>query len=159
MESCFQFKSDGSDNGAIPANLIETQFDWHNMFVGQYYVGDISYKGLISVNNVHGMYWKRSKNFADEVSYHIQDSVFLNDPNDHVFGIFHSFLPGGQFTFRMKDVTYAGGKQHPNMGVIAAPQHCGLGVQDRVGNSLPRAAYVSRSINKKFLTKKSRFFY
>ena len=47
------------------------------MFVGQYYMGDVTYKGLQSVNNAHGMYWKRSKNFADKQSYHIENSVFL----------------------------------------------------------------------------------
>ena len=127
LESCSQFKVDGSDNGAVPASFIEDQFDWHNMFVGQYAVGDISYKRMFSVNNAHGMYWKRSKNFADGVSYHIEDSVFLNDPDDHVYGILHSFLPGGAYTFRMKNVTYGGTRQHGGVGVIAAPQHCGLG--------------------------------
>ena len=44
MESCNQFTKDGADNGLIPPNVIEDQFDWHNTFVGQYYMGDISYK-------------------------------------------------------------------------------------------------------------------
>ena len=30
----------------------------------------------------HNMYWKISKNFADGVSYHIKDSLFLNSPTD-----------------------------------------------------------------------------
>ena len=62
-----------------PANVVEDQFDWHNIFIGQYYMGDVSYKRLVSVNNAHNMYWKRSKNFADGVSYHIEDSLFLCD--------------------------------------------------------------------------------
>ena len=47
------------------------------------------------------LYWKETKNFGDGVSYHVQDSVFLNDPNDGVFGILHSFLPGRQCAFRL----------------------------------------------------------
>ena len=35
------------DNGLNPANVIEDQFDWHNVFTGQYYMGDITYKGLV----------------------------------------------------------------------------------------------------------------
>ena len=126
MSSCNEFTRDGKDNGKariislktldletsvnnwvqIPANIIEDQLDYHNMFVGQYYMGDVTYKGKIqnsayhstwsdlanrigskfyfwiswglkSVNNAHGMYWKRSKNFADRKSYHIEDSLFL----------------------------------------------------------------------------------
>ena len=127
MESCNEFKADGSDNGLTC--FIEDNVDWHNMFVGQYAVGDISYRNIWSVNNAHGMYWKLSKNMADGVSYHIEDSMFINDPNDGVYGILHSFLPGAAFTFRMKNVTYAGQGQHPNMGAIASPQHCGLGKQ------------------------------
>ena len=45
LESCNQFTRDGKDNGLNPANVIEDQFDWHNVFTGQYYMGDISYKG------------------------------------------------------------------------------------------------------------------
>ena len=72
------------------------------MFVGQYYMGDVTYKGKIQNGAYHstyksdrikflflnllrvkkreqrhGMYWKRSKNFADKKSYHIEDSLFL----------------------------------------------------------------------------------
>ena len=35
MGSCGEFTEDGRDNGLIPANVIEDQFDWHNDFVGQ----------------------------------------------------------------------------------------------------------------------------
>ena len=91
------------------------------------------------------MYWKETKNFGDGVSYHVKDSIFINDQADGVYGILHSFLPGKQCAFRtdfifrsslrrpvllpmveirkrMKNVTYAGGPQHGGMGAIAAPQ-------------------------------------
>lgn len=53
-----------------------------------------------SVETHSRLYWKETKNFGDGVSYHIQDSVFINDPNDGVYGILHSFLPGKQCAFR-----------------------------------------------------------
>ena len=84
-------------------------------------------QGQISVNNGHGQYWKRSKNFADESFYHIEDSLFLNDPNDGVYGILHSLLPGGQFTFKMRNVTFGGCGQHGGVGAMLAPQ---LGVEN-----------------------------
>ena len=51
--SCNYFKEDGSDNGYT--SFVRNHFDWHVMFVGQYSVGDISYVGLKSVNNAHGL--------------------------------------------------------------------------------------------------------
>ena len=51
--SCKYFKEDGSDNGFT--SFVKNHFDWHVMFVGQYNVGDISYVGLKSVNNAHGL--------------------------------------------------------------------------------------------------------
>ena len=47
-------------------------------------MGDVSFLRFVSVNNAHNLYWKQSKNFADGVSHHIKDSLFLTDPN--VFG-------------------------------------------------------------------------
>ena len=38
----------------------------------------------------------------------------------------HTYLPGGAFTFRMKNVTYAGTRQHANTGALVSPQHCGM---------------------------------
>ena len=38
----------------------------------------------------------------------------------------HTYLPGGAFTFKMRNVTYAGTKQHANTGALVAPQHCGM---------------------------------
>ena len=44
-------------------------------------MGDVSFLRFVSVNNAHDLYWKQSKNFADGVSHHIKDSLFLTDPN------------------------------------------------------------------------------
>ena len=38
----------------------------------------------------------------------------------------HTYLPGGSFTFRMKNVTYAGTRQHGGTGALVSPQHCGM---------------------------------
>jgi hypothetical protein len=56
-------------------------------------------------------------------AYHIVDSLIVNDPTDP-YGILQFLLPGGPFTYRMKNVTFAGGPTIP--AAIAAPQHCGL---------------------------------
>jgi hypothetical protein len=47
----------------------------------------------------------------------------VNDPTDPI-GVLRLLLPGGPFTFRMKNVTLAGGPVIP--AAIFAPQHCGL---------------------------------
>jgi len=44
---------------------VEDQFDWHNTFVGGYFMGDISFVRYTSVNNDHAVYWKYGKNMAD----------------------------------------------------------------------------------------------
>ncbi len=54
---------DGEDNGVVA--LVEDQFDWHNTFVGGYFMGDISFVRYTSVNNDHAVYWKYGKNMAD----------------------------------------------------------------------------------------------
>ena len=46
MGSCSEFTEDGRDNGLVPANVIEDQFDWHNDFVGQYH--GFRYPGFIA---------------------------------------------------------------------------------------------------------------
>ena len=129
MVSCNEFKADGSDNGQVC--FVDDSVDWHNMFIGQYSSGDISYRRSWSVNNQHQLYWKLSKNMADRVSYHVQDSIFINDPDDpSAWGFMKSYLPGAAHTFRMKNVTYAGSGQenfHGRiLGAIQAPQHCGV---------------------------------
>mmetsp|Transcript_35303 Transcript_35303/g.94015 ORF Transcript_35303/g.94015 Transcript_35303/m.94015 type:complete len:1048 (-) Transcript_35303:226-3369(-) len=121
--SCDEFTSDGQDNGVSPANVIEDSFEWHNMFVGAYSLGDVQYRNLVSVNNAHPLYWKTSKNFADGRLHHIVDSVFLNDPSDGVYGQLTLLSAGGPFTFGMKNVTLAGGPT--GGGALQVGQHCG----------------------------------
>merc|ERR1719203_1504966 len=60
--SCEQFTPDGRDNGA-PA-IVADGLDWGNNLVGQYDLGDVQYLRYHSINNLHGMYWKLTKNFA-----------------------------------------------------------------------------------------------
>ena len=93
--TCEMFKHSGEDNGVVCR--IEDQFDWHNEFVGGYFAGDISWVRYTSVNNDHPIYWKWSKNFVDGKSVHIEDSLIVNDRNDHVKGILRLLLPGGPF--------------------------------------------------------------
>ena len=121
--TCGMFKQSGEDNGVVCR--IEDQFDWHNEFVGGYFAGDISWVRYTSVNNDHPIYWKWSKNFVDGKSVHIQDSLIVNDRNDHVKGILRLLLPGGPFAFRMRNVTIAGGPVGAE-APLSAPHHCGM---------------------------------
>ena len=120
--SCEEFYSNGEDNGL--KIVVEDQFDWHNQFSGGYYFGDISFVRFTSVNNYHSIYWKFSKNFADMEGIHLQDSIFANDPKDPI-GQLKLYLPGGSFTFRMKNCTFVGGPFLPDGGVLNSPQNCG----------------------------------
>jgi len=80
MESCNAFtRPDGKDNGFV--SVIKNDFNYHNMFVGGYSIGDIEFDGLLSVNNLNNGYWKRSKNFAEPGRYHVKNSFFLADPS------------------------------------------------------------------------------
>jgi len=123
-DGCGAFTNEGNDNGLAPANVIEDEFDWHNMFVGQYSSGDISYVRYTSVNNGHAMYWKRSKNFADGVSHHMRDSVFANHPSLG-YGALQLLGPSGPFTFLLTNTTFVGGPV--GCAAVCAGQHCGLG--------------------------------
>eukprot|EP00933_Yihiella_yeosuensis_P028748 TRINITY_DN22577_c0_g2_i1.p1 TRINITY_DN22577_c0_g2~~TRINITY_DN22577_c0_g2_i1.p1 ORF type:complete len:1594 (+),score=244.66 TRINITY_DN22577_c0_g2_i1:990-5771(+) len=124
MGSCAEFTSTGKDNGVVPANVIEDEFDWHNQFVGQYSMGDIAFVRLVSVNNAHNVYWKESKNFADSSATHIKDSIFANDPSDTIYGNLQFYGPAGPFTFTMKNSSFVGGPV--GCGALCAAQHCGL---------------------------------
>lgn len=119
---CGEFTETGEDNGVVPANVIEDEFDWHNMFVGQYSGGDISYVRYTSVNNAHSMYWKKSKNFADGVSHHIKDSIIANH-RSLGYGSLQIFGPAGPFTFLLSNITFLGGPV--GCGAVCAGQHCG----------------------------------
>jgi hypothetical protein len=121
--SCNALTADGKDNGVVPANVVEDEFNWHCHHVGQYDMGDVSFVRYTSVNNFHGMYWKKSKNFADGVSHHIRDSVFANDPTDP-YGFLQLLGPAGPFTFKLTNTSFHGGNM--GCGAVCAGQHCGL---------------------------------
>jgi len=120
--SCDKFTHDGQDNGAVPASAIEDSFEWHNMFVGQFASGDISFVRLTSVNNGHSLIWKESKNFADGKSHHIKDSVFANDPTD-TYGRLQVQGPAGPFAFLVENTTFLGGPT--DTAALAAGLDCG----------------------------------
>jgi len=120
--SCDEFKPDGADNGVVPANVVEDEFDYHNMFVGQYSMGDVAFLRYRSLNNAHSMYWKASKNFADGVSHHMKDCVFANDPEDS-FGILQLLGPSGPFVFMFTNNSFVGSPV--GAAALNAGQHCG----------------------------------
>ncbi|CAE8721235.1 unnamed protein product, partial [Polarella glacialis] len=117
------FTVDGRDNGVV--REIRDEFNWHNMFVGQYAIGDLQFVNYTSVNNGHAMYWKQSKNFADGRLWHMRDSTFAHDPNDK-YGQLKVLGPAGPFTFGMKDSVFLGGARGGTTAV-AAGQNCALG--------------------------------
>jgi hypothetical protein len=129
--TCDPFLPDGTDNGADEPSLIEDEFDWHNVFVGQYDVGDIRWVRYTGVDNGHSMYWKSSKNFKDGSLHHIVDSVFLTLPATVLpKGVGKTclsiLLAGGPFTFGLRNVTLLGGPTcNPGVGALKLGQHCG----------------------------------
>jgi len=120
-DSCEEFTASGMDNGVVPSNIIEDEFDFHNTFVGQYSMGDVMYLRYTSVNNAHPVYWKDSKNFADGKSHHMLECVFANDPAD--FGAIQLLGPAGPFTFLFTNNTFLGGPVHH--AALSAGQNCG----------------------------------
>jgi len=123
--SCFnEVTPTGHDAGVVPANLVEDELDWHNEFVGQYILTDVRYVRYVGINNMHCMYWKSSKKFADEGRYHMADSMCINVPSGGLFSWpAGQFLgPAGAFTFGLKNVTFVG---NPGAsGALSAGQHC-----------------------------------
>ncbi|CAE7214444.1 unnamed protein product [Symbiodinium pilosum] len=123
--NCFnEVTPDGRDSGLIPANIVEDELDWHNEFVGQYTLSDVRYLRYVGINNMHCMYWKSSKKFADGGLYHVRDSMCINVPAGGLFEFpAGQFLgPAGSFTFGMKNVSFVGS---PGVsGALSAGQHC-----------------------------------
>jgi hypothetical protein len=68
-----------------------------------------------------GMYWKRSKNFADpDTIHHIEDSVFADSTGR---------LPGGPFAFSMHNIKLVGRAQlHSNQHCFGGPSYDTPGV-------------------------------
>jgi len=122
MGSCSEFTMEGADNGVKPANTIEDGLDWHNMFVGAFGLGDVSFVRFSSVNNANSLIWKESKNFADNSSRHIRDSVFANDKTDR-YGRLQVQGPAGSFAFLVDGVDFVGGPT--DLAALTAGFHCG----------------------------------
>ena len=123
LATCSRFKPDGRDNGKT--SFIDYDFNYNNLFVGGYAMGDISFRKLTSIDNASLLYWKESKNFGDGVSCHVEDAFFAHKNGE--IGMLHALAPGRHHTFCFRNTTFAGSGQHFNTGAIVAPQHCGLG--------------------------------
>ena len=59
----------------------KTSWTGTTSFVGQYILTDVRYVRYVGINNMHCMYWKSSKKFADEGRYHMADSMCINVPS------------------------------------------------------------------------------
>jgi hypothetical protein len=120
---CEGFDEEGYTRGQPSA--IVNNVDYDNAFVGQYNVGDIQYKGHISISNLNLIYWKESKNFEDGCSAHISGSHYARGnlalPDQATFIIEDSFL---------KDVTLEANHhcQVGETGFLCMPQYIFQGV-------------------------------
>ena len=89
---------------------IVNNIDYDNVFVGQYNVGDVQYKGHMSLSNLNLMYWKETKNFQDGCSAHMSGSYYTKG----------SLLLPDQATFIIEDTTVEDAK-------LEANHHCQVG--------------------------------
>ena len=137
-------------DGASPC-VVADGFEWHNLFVGQYKLGDIQYLRYTSVNNLHHMYWKESKNFADGASAHLKDAVFASggpSANGAAYGDLQLLGPAGPFTFLLDNVSFVGSVGAASCGALCAGQHCGLASHNGgVHGSLCNVQYELRSLD------------
>jgi hypothetical protein len=130
LGGCGEFDEEGRDNGKL--TVVEGSLEFHHLFVGQYSLGDFMFKNFISVNNMVCLYWKRSKNFAQQQRgggdlAHIKDSVFVQDDEISRQGGLSFLGPAGPFTFAIDNLTLVGGSRWGGGGgVLAAGQHCGI---------------------------------
>jgi len=110
LASCAAFDTDGNDRG-VPQTVYR-HVDYDNVFVGQYGLGDVQYYNHISISNQNLIYWKETKNFADECTAHIQGSTY---------SIGNMALPSGHGTFIIEDTTFS------NHVSFEHDHHCGVG--------------------------------
>ena len=151
QSSCDATNARGQDNGA--ACVVEDHVSWDNLFVGSYFLGDIQYKNLLSMDNNNGLYWKGSKNFADGDMPHVLDSTFLVTGTG---GGNAALGPSGTFTFVAENVRMLGGQSGFHSG-----QHCGLASHNggRHG-ALCAAQYVYKNVSFAGVTNAvKRYFY
>jgi len=134
--SCDAFRPDGWDNGVT--GVVEGQLEVGNVFSGQYGLGDVQFLRWHSINNLHGLYWKDTKQHAAAgIRAHVLDSLFeWIGPNDSGpsgravwevlgspgSGVAHIAGPGGLGAFVIENTRFHG----PMADQIAAGQHCGL---------------------------------
>jgi hypothetical protein len=127
--SCSPLTEDGEDRGA--PGVIEDELDFANLFTGQYSAGDVQWKGLHSINNLHGLYWKQTKPFADGRVGHVVDCTFewIDSSEDSeivsilgtaAMGNEQVLTPGGLGSFRIINTSFKGNTLH----AIGANHHC-----------------------------------
>jgi hypothetical protein len=117
--SCLPLTADGDDNGA--SGVVEDSLEYGNDLVGQYFLGDVQYKGLHAINNNGaGIYWKWTKPFADGRKGHIVGSKFEwigSDDDAEISSILGSnsggafvsaLLPGGLGTNHIINTSFTG---------------------------------------------------
>jgi hypothetical protein len=108
---CDAFTSAGEDNG-FPV-MVYDNFDYSNVFVAGYNVGDVQYYRHFSFDNANLIYWKETKDFQDGCSAHLSNSFYHGG---------NLALPGGQGAFIIENVTFTGPTK------FEATHHCNEGV-------------------------------
>eukprot|EP00937_MAST-01D_sp_MAST-1D-sp2_P000340 g340.t1 len=151
--TCDEYKPDGTDNGQL--SLVQDALEYHQLFMGQYTLGDIQFLRYTSVNNNHAMYWKEGKDFAltnngdphTPAVAHIKDSRFVHDNTNpkQAYSWLNVLAPSGPFQFVLENVSYFGG---PVGVALAAGQHCGLaGHNGGQHGSLCNVMYLLRRVS------------
>ena len=100
--------------------MVADGIDYFNPFVGQYTLGDVQYLRFHSINNLHGMYWKQTKNFVDGCSAHFKDCTFEAFPGSHNNGFIYG--PGGLGAFLVEGTRFAG----RTFCALCSNQHCDI---------------------------------
>lgn len=119
---CDATRPDGTDNGFL--SVIDQSIEWHQLFIGQYSLGDFQYKNYTCVNSGTCMYWKVGKNFANDLTtQHIDEAyVFGDSTMSGSTGSTSMHGPAGKFAFNVRNLTFYGGS---GFG-LGAGQHCGI---------------------------------
>jgi parallel beta-helix repeat protein len=146
--SCDSNLPDGTDNGAY--GVVEDGLDYFNIFTGQYELGDVQYLRWNSLNNLHGMYWKHTKNFYGKPNHaHIKDSIFNWIVTDEIkkisgtvdMGTAAIAGPGGTGAFLIENTQFKGRWSQ----MAAANQHCAVNNSGTGGLCTPE--YVMKNVH------------
>lgn len=93
-ELCNAFDAEGRTHG-LPGAFVN-HVDYGNLFVGHYSAGDIQYSGHHSVENIHLIYWKETKNFQNGCGSHIMNGYYSEGdmllPDQATFIIDNAFI-------------------------------------------------------------------